>query len=201
MKYLFHQIPSKILFLHKNYKASELRDRARPLLSLPLCIRESPPSQTQTLEKGVKYVKVKNRKTRQRQWLRSGVFIVNFEDIWHLFLVLLLLTLKRQIFLLRTEITQSISIIAASVCFSSKKSMMMMMMMNCFCGIVDRRKAFSLISSWDHCQRSSSSQISDTPRAGFEYAEPESRLFWLKLCNNDNHYTTVSTIQSLKFTL
>ena len=33
-------------------------------------------------------------------------------------------------------------------------------MMNCFCGMVDRRKAFSLISSRDHCQRSSPSQIS-----------------------------------------
>ena len=47
----------------------------------------------------------------------------------------------------------------------------MMMMMNCFCEMVDRRKAFSLISSWDHCQRSSLSLISDTPRAGFELAQ------------------------------
>ena len=45
-----------------------------------------------------------------------------------------------------------------------------MMMMNCSCGMVDRRKAFSLISSRDHCQRSSPSQISDTPLAGFEPA-------------------------------
>ena len=30
-----------------------------------------------------------------------------------------------------------------------------MMMMNCFCGMFDRRKAFSLLSSRDHCQRSS----------------------------------------------
>ena len=50
---------------------------------------------------------------------------------------------------------------------------MMMMMMNCFCGMVDQRKAFSLISSRDHCQRSSPSRISDTPRAGFE---PEQNL-------------------------
>ena len=42
------------------------------------------------------------------------------------------------------------------------------MMMNCFCGMVDRRKAFSLIFSRDHCQRSSPSRISDTPRTGFE---------------------------------
>ena len=38
-------------------------------------------------------------------------------------------------------------------------------LMNCFCGMVDRRKAFSLISSRDHCQRSSPSRFSDTPRA------------------------------------
>ena len=45
-----------------------------------------------------------------------------------------------------------------------------LMMMDCFCGMVDGRKAFSLISSRDHCQRSSPSRISDTPRAGFEPA-------------------------------
>ena len=43
--------------------------------------------------------------------------------------------------------------------------------MNWFCGMVDQRKAFSLISSWDHCQRSSLSRISDTPRAGFGPAQ------------------------------
>ena len=54
--------------------------------------------------------------------------------------------------------------------FIGPSLMMMMMMMNCFCGMVDRRKAFSLISSRDHCQRSSPSQISNTPRVGFEHA-------------------------------
>ena len=49
--------------------------------------------------------------------------------------------------------------------------LMIMMIINCFCGMVDRRKVFSLISSWDHCQRSSPSRISDTPRAGFEPAQ------------------------------
>ena len=49
--------------------------------------------------------------------------------------------------------------------------MMMMTMMNCFCGMVERRKAFSLISSRDRYQRSSPSQISDTPWAGFEPAQ------------------------------
>ena len=47
----------------------------------------------------------------------------------------------------------------------------MMMMMNCFCGMVDRRKVVSLISSRDHCQRSSPSRIFDMARAGFEPAQ------------------------------
>ena len=48
---------------------------------------------------------------------------------------------------------------------------MMMMMMNCFCGMVDQRKANGLISSRDYCQRSSPLQIFNTPRAGFEPAQ------------------------------
>ena len=40
-----------------------------------------------------------------------------------------------------------------------------------FCGMVDRWKVCSLISSRGHCQRYSPSQISDTPRAGFEPAQ------------------------------
>ena len=42
--------------------------------------------------------------------------------------------------------------------------------MNCFSGMVDGRKMFSLISSRNHCQRPSPSQLSDTPRAGFDPA-------------------------------
>ena len=49
--------------------------------------------------------------------------------------------------------------------------MMMMMMKNCFCGMVDRRKAYSLISSRNHCQRSSPLRIPDMPRAGAEPAQ------------------------------
>ena len=37
-----------------------------------------------------------------------------------------------------------------------------------FLGMVDRRKAFSFISSQHHCQRSSSSRVSDMPLARFE---------------------------------
>ena len=43
--------------------------------------------------------------------------------------------------------------------------------MNYFCVMGDRRKAFSLISSRDHCQRPSPSRISDTLRAGFEFPQ------------------------------
>ena len=46
-----------------------------------------------------------------------------------------------------------------------------MMMMNCFCGMVDRRKVFRLISTQGHCQRPSPSRISNTPQAGFESAQ------------------------------
>ena len=49
--------------------------------------------------------------------------------------------------------------------------------MNSFCGMVDQRKAFSRISSRDHCQRSSPSRISDTPRAEFEPAQNPSSGF------------------------
>ena len=52
--------------------------------------------------------------------------------------------------------------------------MMMMTKMNCFCGMVDRRKALSLISSRDHYQKSSPSRISDTPAH-----KPEFRLCWI----------------------
>ena len=40
--------------------------------------------------------------------------------------------------------------------------------LNCFCSMIDQRKAFSFISSRDDCQRSSPSRISDTSRVGFE---------------------------------
>ena len=48
------------------------------------------------------------------------------------------------------------------------RMMMKKNLMNCFCGMVDWRKAFSLISSWGHCQRSSPSRI---PWAGLEPAQ------------------------------
>ena len=44
-------------------------------------------------------------------------------------------------------------------------------MMNCFSGMVDWQKAFSLIFSKKPCQRSSPSQMLDTPQAEFEPAQ------------------------------
>ena len=52
-----------------------------------------------------------------------------------------------------------------------ERYLMMMVVMYCFCGMVDRRKAFSLTSSRDHCQRSSPSRISKMPRVEFEPAQ------------------------------
>ena len=54
----------------------------------------------------------------------------------------------------------------------------MVMMMNCFCGMVDRRKAFGLVSSRDHCQGSSPLRISDRLRAGFEPAQNSGLVEW-----------------------
>ena len=52
-----------------------------------------------------------------------------------------------------------------------KMMMMKIMMVNFFCDTVDLQKALSLISSRDHCQRSSPCLISDKPGAGFEPAQ------------------------------
>ena len=43
-----------------------------------------------------------------------------------------------------------------------------------FSGMVDRQMAFSLISSWDHCQRFLPSQFSCTTKAGTESAQNQS---------------------------
>ena len=56
------------------------------------------------------------------------------------------------------------------------------LMMNCLCGMIDLQKAFSLISSHDHCQRSSPSRISNTSWAGFEPAQNLSSGFIEWIC-------------------
>ena len=49
-------------------------------------------------------------------------------------------------------------------------------LINYFCGMVDRRKMFSLISTRDHCQRSSPRQNSDTVSRIWICAESEFRI-------------------------
>ena len=49
----------------------------------------------ETLEKGVKYFKLTIKTPERRQRRPSGVFIVNFEHILHVFLKFLLLTLNK----------------------------------------------------------------------------------------------------------
>ena len=48
----------------------------------------------QELEQGLKYVQICWMTLKGSQWRCSGVFIVNFEHIWHLALVFLLLIFK-----------------------------------------------------------------------------------------------------------
>ena len=56
----------------------------------------------------------------------------------------------------------------------------MMIMMNCFGAMVDRQKAFILISNQGYCQTFSLSQISNMPQAVFEPAQNLSSDFaWI----------------------
>ena len=47
-------------------------------------------------------------------------------------------------------------------------------MINCFCSMADWRKVFSLISSWEHCERSSPMRISNALPAGLEPVQNQS---------------------------
>ena len=65
-----------------------------------------------------------------------------------------------------------------------------MKMIDCFCGMVDQRKVFSLISSQDHCQRSSPLQTCKHAASRiWTCAEPEFKICWKKLCSIDHNYT------------
>ena len=64
-------------------------------------------------------------------------------------------------------------------------------LMNCFSGMVDRRKAFSLISSRDHFVRDPHHREPPTRREqGLSLRRDWVQLSWMKLCSSDNHYTT-----------
>ena len=92
--------------------------------------------------------------------------------------------------------------------FTSSMTSSVLMMMNCFFGMVDQRKAFSLVSSQDHYQRSSPSLIFNTPRAGFEPAQnPSSGLvdefvqqcnqfFYISICGNLQKFTLTILFQA-----
>ena len=57
------------------------------------------------------------------------------------------------------------------------KVLLLIMVMNCFRGMVDRQKTFSLIYNQEHCQGYSALQISDTPQAGFKTVKNPSSDF------------------------
>lgn len=63
-----------------------------------------------------------------------------------------------------------------------KAIMMMMMMIKCFCGMAYRRKALSIISRQNHCQRFSPSLIADTPQVGVEPAQKLNSGFFERSC-------------------
>ena len=57
-----------------------------------------------------------------------------------------------------------------------------------------------LISSRDYCRRSSPSQISDMPQAGFGPAwNLSSGFWWVKLCSSDNYYITTPQNNTIIF--
>ena len=67
----------------------------------------------------------------------------------------------------------------------------MMKMMNCFCGLVDRRKA--LLRYFQPGPLSETLTIGNLRQAASRVracAESEFRLSRIKLCSSDNHYTT-----------
>ena len=56
-----------------------------------------------------------------------------------------------------------------------------------FCGMVDRRKAFSLISSGDHCQEIRTiANLRHAASRVWTCAELEVRISWMKSCSSDN---------------
>ena len=84
-------------------------------------------------------------------------------------------------------------------CIGFNENSLKMMIMNCFCGMVDQRKAFSLIYSRDHCQRSLSLRILTITICHHpDHREQDLNLHrtWVQallnetLCSTDSLYTT-----------
>ena len=66
-----------------------------------------------------------------------------------------------------------------------------LMMMNCFCGMAERQKTFSLISSRTIERDPHHRESLTHHKQDLKLAEPEVRLSWMKWCSSDNYYTTV----------
>ena len=66
--------------------------------------------------------------------------------------------------------------------------------MNCFCGMIDRPKTFSLISSRDHSQILTIANLQHAASRVWTCTEPEFRLSLIKFCSSDSYYTTSSLI-------
>ena len=109
-------------------------------------------------------------------WLIVAFFMtVYYESMYTIKVLILLGTLWKHIYLLLHLIILSQKLFKKYFSAWSAK-LLIMMMMSCSCGMVNIWKVFSLISSRDHCQRSSPSRISDLPQAGFEPAHQAYRL-------------------------
>ena len=72
-----------------------------------------------------------------------------------------LLKVSHETYVEQTVESISISWIKRFIETWSRMCNMHLIMMNCFCGMVGRRKALSLISSWDHCPRFSPLQMNE----------------------------------------
>ena len=65
----------------------------------------------------------------------------------------------------------------------------LLMMMNCFCGMVDRRKAEPNFQPGLLSEILTITNLRHAASRIWTCAEPVFRLRWMKLCSSDNHYT------------
>ena len=69
--------------------------------------------------------------------------------------------------------------------------MMIKMMKDCFCGMVDRRKAFTpYFQPGPLSEILTIANLRQAASRVWSCAESEFRLCWMKFCNSDNHYAT-----------
>ena len=99
-------------------------------------------------------------------------------------------TLWKHVYSLRHLIILSVKLLKKYFSAQSAKLLIMMMLMSYFFGMFERRMAFSLISSGDHCQRSSPLRISNS--RFWTGAEPVFKPSLMNLGSSYSHYTTAS---------